>query len=97
MGILLEGKDSPDSLTKDDNFINAKNRGGLYKVSAGVFEIFLVIEKFSRSNVSNQKGKVDVKQVVSSVIMDFSILSHFTALRNSASEESENEIYSTVR
>ena len=58
---------------------------------------FLVVEKFSRSNVSNQKRKVDVKQVVSSLIMDFSILSHFTALRNSASAESEKEIYSTVR
>ena len=44
MGILLEEKDSPDSLTKDDNFINAKNRGGLYKVFAGVF--FLLLRNF---------------------------------------------------
>lgn len=43
MSILLAGKDSTDSLTKDGNFINAKNRGGIWKVSAGVFEIFGVV------------------------------------------------------
>ena len=51
MSILLAGKDSSDSL--DGDFINAKNSGGLWKVSAGVFEIFLIVEKFFRSNVSN--------------------------------------------
>lgn len=84
MGILLEGKDSPDSLTKDGNFINAKNRGGLYKVFAGVF--FLLLRNFLDLMFQTRKErKIDVKQTVSSLMMDFNILSHFSYLRNSAS------------
>ena len=83
---------SSDSSTKDDNFINVKNRGGLWKVSAGVFEIFLIIEKYFRCNISKQKRKIDVQRMVSSLMMDFSIRSHFTTLRNSESEESEDQI-----
>ena len=73
MSMLLAGKDSSDSVTKDDNFINVKNRGGLWKVSPGVFEIFLIVEKYFRCNISNQKRKIDVQQIVSSLVMDFSI------------------------
>ena len=56
MSILFAGKDtSESSTTDDDKFINAKNRGGLWKVSPGVFEIFLIVEKHFRANVTNQK------------------------------------------
>ena len=46
----------------DDKFINAKNRGGLWKVSPGVFEIFRIVEKHFRANVTNQKRKIDVQR-----------------------------------
>ena len=46
-----KGKDSSDSSTRDDNFINIKNTGSLWKVSADVFEIFLIVEKYFRCNV----------------------------------------------
>ena len=53
----LPGKySSGSSRLKEDNFINVENRGNLWKVSVGIFEIFLVIEKLFRS-VSNQKNK----------------------------------------
>ena len=48
-----------------NNFINFKNRGDLWKASAGAFEIFASVERFFRSNVSNQKRKTDLKQMVS--------------------------------
>ena len=74
----------------DDKFINAKNRGGLWKVSPGVFEIFRIVEKHFRANVTNQKRKIDVQRC-QPLMMDFSILSLFSALRNSASEETERD------
>ena len=93
MSILLAGKDTCESSTiDDDKFINAKNRGGLWKVSPGVFELFLIVEKHFRANVTNQKRKIDVQLMVSTLMMHFSILSLFSALRNSASEETEKEI-----
>ena len=46
MSFLLAAKDSSDSSTKDDNFIKVRNIGGLWKVSTGVFEIFLIVEKY---------------------------------------------------
>ena len=92
MSILVAGKDSSDSSTKDDNFINVENRGGPWKVSAGVFEIFLIFEKYFRCNVSNQKRKIDVQQMVSSLMIYFIIRSHFTNLQNFANEESEDGI-----
>lgn len=91
MSILLAGKDTSESSTADDRFINAKNRGGLWKVTNGVFEIFFAVEKYFRDNVAKQKRKIDVKIMVSALVMDFGILSHFSALKNSASEESEEE------
>ena len=36
--------------------------GGLWKVSPGVFEIFLIVEKHFRANVTNQKRKIDVQR-----------------------------------
>ena len=43
--LLMMQKTSEYSTADDDKFINAKNRGGLWKVSPGVFEIFLIVEK----------------------------------------------------
>ena len=46
-----------------------------------------------RANVTNQKRKNDVQLMVSAVstlMMDFSILSLFSALRNSATGETES-------
>ena len=74
MSILLAGKDPSDSSTKDNIFV--KNRGGLWRVLAGVLEIFLIVEKY-----------IDVIFQI-----DFSIRLHFTTLLNFANEESEDEI-----
>ena len=63
MSILLAGKDSSESSTEDE-LIDAKNRGGLWKVTNGVSEIFFVVEKYFRANVANQKRKIDVKCMV---------------------------------
>lgn len=91
MSILLAGKDTSESSTTDDRFINAKNRGGLWKVTNGVFEIFFAVERYFRDNVAKEKRKIDVKIMVSALVVDFSILSHFSALKNSASQELEEE------
>ena len=58
MSILLARKDSSDLVAKDDNFINVKNRGDLWKVSAGVFEIFLIVEKYFSVIFQTRKEKL---------------------------------------
>jgi hypothetical protein len=92
MSILLAGKDSSESSTEDDKFIEAKNRGGLWKVTVGIFEIFFIVEKYFRANVANHKRQINVKIMVSTLMMDYSVLSHFKHLINSVSEESDEEI-----
>ena len=92
MSILLAGKYTSESSTEDDKFINAKNRGGLWKVTVGVFEFFFIVEKYFRANVANQNRMIDVKLIVSTLMLDFSVLSHFTTLTNTASEELDKEI-----
>ena len=82
MNILLAGKDSSDSSTKDDNFSNVKKEEVFGKLESFfcLFDIFLVAKNSFRSNVSNQRIKVDVLQIVSSLMMDFITRLHFTAL-----------------
>ena len=45
MSILLAGKDSSDFQQKTRTSLMSNNRSGLWKVPAGVFEFFLIIEK----------------------------------------------------
>lgn len=54
MSGLLAGKRFSDFSTKDDNFIDAKNRAGFFsKVFGGIFERFPVAENFFRSDILN--------------------------------------------
>ena len=54
MSELLTGKDFSDSSTKDDNYIDAKNRAGFFsKVFGGMCKRFPVSEKFFKSDVLN--------------------------------------------
>ena len=54
MSALLAGKRVSDFSTKDDNFIDAKNRAGFFsKVFGGIFERFPVAENFFRSDILN--------------------------------------------
>ena len=85
--IVLAGNDCSDSPTQNWQF-----RDGLWELSADVVEIFLIVRKCFWCIFSNQKRKIDVEQMVSSLMLDFSIQSDFTTLLNSAGEESEDEI-----
>ena len=59
MSILLAGKDSSETSAEEDELIDAKNRGGLWKVINGVPEILFAVEKYFRANVANQKRMID--------------------------------------
>ena len=43
--------------TKDGNFLNVKNRGGIWEDPTRAFETFLVVEKFFRCKILYQKRK----------------------------------------
>ena len=66
MSILLAGKSTlpeTDSST-DDIFIDAKNRGGLWKVIPQAMKICLVVEKQFREHVGDDTRKIDIKSMV---------------------------------
>ena len=90
--ILLAGKDSSESSAEEDELIDAKNRGVLWKVTNGVSEIYFAVEKYFRANVANQKRKIDVKFMVLRLMNYSSVLSHYTILTSLASEELDKEI-----
>ena len=59
MSILLAGKDTCESSTTDDDkFINAKNRGGLWKVSPGVLNYFLLLRNTLELMLQIRKEKL---------------------------------------
>ena len=92
MSVLLAVTGSIDSSTKYDNFISVKNRGGLWNVSAGGFEIFLFVEKFFRLRFQTRENKIYVQQTVSSLTMNLSTRAHFKTFQNFSGEESEDVV-----
>lgn len=93
ISILLAGKDTSEATsTEDDRFIHAKNRGGLWKVTDNVFELFLSVDNYFRGNVGRDKNQIDVNFMVSSLMTNSNVISHFTILKYSASEVVDDEI-----
>ena len=79
MSILLAGKSTlpeTDSST-DDIFIDANNRGGLWKVIPQAMKIFLVVEKQFREHVGDDTRKIDIKSMVLTLLRNCQILSIF--------------------
>ena len=82
MSILLAGKSTlpeTDSST-DDIFIDANNRGGLWKVIPQAMKIFLVVEKQFREHVGDDTRKIDIKSMVLTLLRNCQILSNFLTI-----------------
>ena len=92
MSILFAGKVTSENSDKDDVFIDSKNRGGLWKVTSEVMNIFTITEKHFRNNTESFERKINVVSMVSSLLTDYLVLSNFTVLRNLASEEVSEEV-----
>ena len=82
MSILLAGKStlSETDSSIDDIFIDAKNRGGLWKVIPQAMKIFLVVEKQFREHVGDDTRKIDIKSMVLTLLRNCQILSNFLTI-----------------
>ena len=94
MNILLAGKCGEDNnILPDDNMlVDAKNKGGLWKVKSEAFEIFLSVELLFRSVSEESDRLIDSKAMVFQLVQDCGILSNFTKIRNQSSEKVSKEI-----
>ena len=94
MSIILAGKSTvPETYSStDDIFIDAKNRGGLWKVIPQAMKIFLVVEREFRTHVGDDTRKIDIKSMVLTLLRNCQILSIFLICGKSDIEIVDKEI-----
>ena len=85
LDILFAGKvtDTNSADEPEQKLVNARNRGGLWKVTKEVFDIFCITECYFRKYVSKCVTKIDSMEMVTSLSKDASIKSNFSKLLNS--------------
>ena len=93
LSLLLAGKVPEDSAENPQfKLINARDRGGLWKVRKEVVAIFMVAESLFKLSVTKNHNKVDSKEMVASLMKDSSVLCNFTKVSNLCSEPTKKEI-----
>ena len=80
LSILRAGKSTLQDLSENDVLIDAKDRGGLWKVVPQVFQIFATVETHFRKSTEIIGRNIDSKKMVSTLIKDCNILSQYTTL-----------------
>ena len=85
--ILLAGKLSLEENSSNDILIRAKDRGGLWTVTAEVFEIFSHVESKFRAATVNFHQNIDSKKIVSDLLKNPIVLCNYNKLRYDESTE----------
>ena len=88
--ILLAGKSEAPS--SDNMLTQAKDRGGLWRVTIQVFQIFRNIESYFRRSTVVISKKLTAKKLVSDLLKNPSILCNYNLLRNQAAEKVSKEV-----
>ena len=88
--ILLAGKSEVPS--SDNMLTQAKDRGGLWRVTIQVFQIFRNVESYFRRSTVVISKKIDSKKMVSDLLKNPSILCNYNVLRNQAAEKVSKEV-----
>ena len=68
LSILLSGKSSLQNSSGSDLLIQAKDRGGLWNVTAEVLAIFVQVETTFRQSTTHLGHKIDSKMMVSQLM-----------------------------
>ena len=93
LSILLSGKSSLQNSSADsDLLIPAKDRGGLWNVTADVLAIFVQVETTFRQSTTHLGHKIDSKMMVSQLMENPSVLCNFNKVRNQSVEKVSKEI-----
>ena len=92
LSILLSGKSSLQNSSGSDLLIQAKDRGGLWNVTAKVLAIFVQVETTFRQSTTHLGHKIDSKMMVSQLMENPSVLCNFNTVRNQSVEKVSKEI-----
>ena len=79
-------------MSDNDVLINAKDRGGLWKVIPQVFQIFATVETHFRESTEIIGSNIDSKKMVSTLIKDCNISSNYTTLCDMSIEKVCKEV-----
>ena len=75
--------------------VNTKNRGGLWKVTAEVFEIFCIAKKIFKKHIETCFNKVDGQLRTKAVLQDTGVLANFSKLKSNINHN-DNEITKNI-
>ena len=95
LAILRAGKSETggNEMQKSDTLINAKNRGGLWKIVAEIQNIFLITESKFRLYTAHRISKIDSNNLVSQLILNSLVQgNYFDVCSRADSEKVPKEI-----
>ena len=83
LAILPAGKlgDEKQELP-EHKLVNTKNRGGLWKVTAEVFEIFSIAKQKFKKYTETCSNKIDGQLITKAVLEDTGVLANFSKLKS---------------
>ena len=96
LAILAAGKlgDEKQELP-EHKLVNTKNRNGLWKVTAEVFEIFCIAEQIFKKHTETCSNKIDGQLITKAVLEDTGVLANFSKLKSSINY-ADNEITKNI-
>ena len=93
LSILTAGRVSEGYLDKSiSKYVNAKDRGGLWKVSHDIFTMFSVIECHFQSETPGFTRKINCDSLVTTLLQDNYLLSLYSSVCGNANEKVKKEI-----
>ena len=79
----------------EHKLVNTKNRGGLWKVTAEVFEIFCIAEQIFKKHTETSSNKIDGQLITKAVLEDTGVLANFSKLKSNMNH-ADNEITKNI-
>lgn len=94
LSLLLAGKSTiiDDESNTPHALIDARNRGGLWKMSSEVLNIFSIVEAHFRSHSSSIYNRIDAKDMVGTLLQHSEILSQFSKVRSKAEQKADKDV-----
>ncbi len=94
LSLLLAGKSTiiDDESNTPHALVDARNRGGLWKMSSEVLSIFSIVEAHFRSHSCSTYNRIDAKDMVNVLLQNSEILSQFSKVRGRAEQKADKDI-----
>ena len=79
----------------EHKLVNAKKRGGLWKFTAEVFEIFCIAEQIFKKQTETCSNKIDGQLITKAVLEDTGVLANISKLKSYTNYD-DNEIIKNI-